>query len=120
MANRLTAEEKADREIHKNMHAVRGFTVPKKILEGPRPTPQSCAARAGHDLRRQWLSRVDIPRYHGWFRQVPLHLVRFAALRAQRARRGLSQRRQAEINRRIRRGLGRSRMILVRKLLRGM
>jgi hypothetical protein len=34
MANRLTAEEKADREIHKNMHYVRMDTLPKTIPEG--------------------------------------------------------------------------------------
>jgi hypothetical protein len=34
MANRLTAEEKADREVSNNKRAVRGFTVPKTIPEG--------------------------------------------------------------------------------------
>jgi hypothetical protein len=34
MANRLTAEEKADREIFNSMHYVRGGTVPKTIAVG--------------------------------------------------------------------------------------
>jgi hypothetical protein len=34
MAKRLTTEENADREIRKNMRAVRGGTVPKAIPEG--------------------------------------------------------------------------------------
>jgi hypothetical protein len=49
MANRLTTEEKADREIFKNMRGVRGFTVQKKSLMAASYITMLCSTgRAQH------------------------------------------------------------------------